>query len=161
MYTVRHHRSGWARIWITDDGCFTCITDYGNYGYWWGAVEGEFRAFLIGCDDCYLGGKLAGGQREFDAEHTRKIVRERILSYRKQGYLGPHVARYEWNRAAQIDDEGGWREWCARTHNPELGNLWRDAWELASYSYPSRVRGFLKNIWPVFVEQLKQELLAE
>lgn len=91
FYQIKPGQSGWARIWITDDACFTCISDWGNYGHWWGGPGKEFRLFLAGCDDSYLTGCFIAGDRK----NTPKV------------------------------------------------------------------RAFLKNVWPLFMQQLREELQAE
>lgn len=91
LYQIKPDESGWARIWITDDGAFTCLSDWGNYGYWWGNPGQEFRRFLATCDDSYLTGCFINGDRE----NTGKV------------------------------------------------------------------RAFLKNVWPLLVEQLKAEFATE
>jgi hypothetical protein len=61
FYQVKPGQEGWARIWITNDGSFACISDWGNWGHWWGAPGCEFRRFLIGRDDSYLAGCFMHG----------------------------------------------------------------------------------------------------
>jgi hypothetical protein len=64
FYQIKPGESGWARIWITDDATFTCVSDWGNYSYWWGGPGCEFRLFLARCDDSYLTGCFLGGDRK-------------------------------------------------------------------------------------------------
>lgn len=89
FYQIKPGESGWARIWTTDDGCLSCLSDWGIHGYWWGNPGQEFRAFLVGRDADYITGCLS---RNAD---------------------------------------------------------------------PPKVRAFVKNVWPLFVEQLKVELQDE
>lgn len=88
----------WARIWITDDGCFTTISDYGNWGYWWSCPGCEFRKFLCRCDEGYLSSKLSQGEHEFDGEATVEAIRRRIVELRRERQLTREQAHEEWER---------------------------------------------------------------
>jgi len=166
LYQLLPGKSGWARIWITDDGCFTCISDYGNYGYWWGDPGCEFRKFLTGCDDDYLSGKFSGGAREYDGDRTLKIIREKIIYERRHGErrFDRFAARAEWDRARDVlDDERGFERWIGNCEPEDSVRyaVFYEAWDFASYGAPSRVRHFLKNVWPEFVKALRVELEQE
>lgn len=161
---------GWARIWLTSDGCFTCMSDWGNYAYWWGGVEGEFRRFLMGCDTHYLGGKLGGGKTEFKVERTVKLIRERICYERRHRALSAHVARVEWRRAGYIHDQRDFERWqeehfadpgTSDQEKRSLEYLYADAWEWGCYGVPTRLEIFFEKAWPSFVEALRAELAAE
>jgi hypothetical protein len=148
-------KSGWARIWITDDGCISIMSDWGNYGYWFGAPGCEFRVFLVGRDDDYLGNKFAGGKTEFDGEETVEAIRERILYLRREGRLSRDVARKEWTSLPTcFDTPDDFSCWVNET-------TMNDMYEYARYVRPHAVRHFLKHVWPLFVGQLKAELASE
>jgi len=157
FYEVKPGKSGWARIWLTDDGCISIMSDYGNYGYWFGAPGSEFRKFLTGCDDSYLGNKFAGGKKDFDGEDTADAARELILRLRRDKRLSAEDARLEWhNVPTAFDNEIDWVRWvdetelgCDHTHN------------LGRYVRPHAVTQLLKHVWPLFIEQLKAQLAAE
>jgi len=156
FYTVRGKYGLWARIWITDDGCFTCLSDHGNYGYWWSHPGCEFREFLCGVDDGYLTTKLSAGEKELDAESTTRRVRDTILRQRREGALDRDEAQNEWDlwRETAFEDEFSRNEWYSHTR---LG----DAYEYMVYRPPIQVQMFVKHLWPLFVEQLRAELAAE
>lgn len=166
LYQIKPGKSGWARIWLTDDGCFTCMSDWGNYAYWWGDPGCEFREFLTHCDSHYLSGKFSGGVSEYNGDRTLKIIREKILYERRHGVqrFDRYAARAEWDRARDVlDDERGFERClngCER-EDSERHAVFYEAWDFASYGPPYRVRHFLKNAWPAFVEMLKAELLVE
>lgn len=161
FYQVRRSTE-WARFWITDDGCITILSDYGNYGYWFGAPAQEFRRFLVDCEPgYYITTKLAGGQREFDGPRTVKIIREHILEYRRRGDIGADEARTQWQHledCKRMDTPEEFRDWLESSMFYEFD--W-EAWEWASYGPPMQVRMFIKKIWPLFIEQLKAELATE
>lgn len=147
----------WGRFWLTDDGCLTILSDYGNYGYWWSNTGGEIREFLIGCDDGYLMRKLAAGEREFNGRSTVRAIRELIISWRRDGSLSKERAREEWSlldRYSDMNHPDEFREWAGRT---EFG----DAWEFAAYEIPCQLQQFMERLWPGFIQQMSAELEAE
>lgn len=155
FYEVKPGKSGWARIWITDDGCISIMSDWGNYGYWFGSPGCEFRLFLTGCDDDYLGNKFAAGKTEFDGEETVEAIRERILYLRRERRISFLAARQEWSSLPTCFD------------TPEDFRCWgdessmEDLYEYSRYVRPHAVRQLMKNVWPLFAAQLKAELAAE
>lgn len=156
LYQIKPGKSGWARIWITDDGCITILSDWGNYGYWFGAPDMEFRAFLLQCDTDYLGNKFSGGRTEFDGEQTVENVKDHILRLRRDQRLSAREARDEWQDlpGTAFDSSDDFTHWLHKTKLPE-------AWEFSSYCVPMRVQGFLKKVWPLFVEMMRHELASE
>jgi hypothetical protein len=158
FYEVKPGKSGWARIWITDDGCISVMSDWGNYGYWFGSPECEFRLFLTGCDTDYIGGKFAGGKTEFDGEETADAARELVLRHRRSGKLNAADARREWDAIpTAFDHEIDYAEWV--NHETTLGFDYTH--DLGCYMRPYAVQQFVKHVWPLFVEQLKAELANE
>ena len=155
FYEIRP-KSGWARIWLTDDGCISIISDHGTFGYWFGSPGCEFREFLLDCGDDYLGGKFSRGKTEFDGEATVDLIRERILHLRRHTNISRGDARREWEKLPTVfDSPEDFSSWvCESTHI-------RDAYELSCYVTPWNVQHFLKHQWPLFVAQLKAELDAE
>lgn len=157
FYQVRvPKRSAWARIWITEDGCITTISDHGNYGYWFGAPGCEFRRFLIGCNDDYLSNKFSAGRREVDARATVRRVKEKICRLRLQDRLSREEAAAEWElqRATSWQDAHDQVHWYSNTKLD-------DAAGVLVHRYPIQVTMFFKVLWPLFIEQLKAELAAE
>jgi len=158
FYQIKPAKAGWARIWITDDGSISILSDWGNFGYWFGAPGCEFRKFLTRCDDDYLGNKFGGGRDEYDGEATRKAIQRVILSKRREQRLDHFAAREEWgllkgDAVESLFELGAWQVRTALSPD--------DYFETPVYVVPNRVRQFLKHVWPLFVEQLKAELAAE
>lgn len=171
FYQINPGKSHWARIWLTDDGCLSIMSDFGCFSYWWGDPGCEFREFLTKCDNEYLSGKLGGGEKAFDGERTIQVIREKILYYRRHGSISKEAARIEWNRARKADDERGFEAWRDEVERElqylrgrELDaqrDLFQDSWDFASYGPPWRLRGFMKYVWPLFMQQVKDELREE
>lgn len=158
FYQVKPGKSGWARIWITDDGCISIMSDYGNYGCWFGAPGCEFRLFLTHCDDDYLGNKFAGGKKEFDGEETADAARELILRQRREKRISADDARHEWNELPTVfDHEIDYAEWV--NHRTSISH--DHTYDMARYVRPYAVRDLMRHVWPLFKAQLQEELTAE
>jgi hypothetical protein len=165
LYIVQREHSCdvWARIWITDDGCFTTISDHGNYGYWWGSPGCEFRQFLCNCDDHYLTSKLAAGRREWDEDATRDAIRKGIQHLHAEG----EDTREESDLLdeADLESEAGFVRWldAPGESGERLSRLIDMAYGagLACFQPPVQLQMFIKHIWPRFVAILKAELEAE
>ncbi len=160
FYQVRVAKgTEWARIWITDDGCISIVSDYGNFGYWFGSPGCEFRKFLTGCDDYYLSNKFRDGETEFDEQATRRAARDLVLRNRRDGSLTKEQAHDEWERVCAVDwgDEYQRSRWYfEETKLADYG-----ACEILKYRTPMQVQMFVKHLWPLFIAELKAELREE
>jgi len=147
----------WARIWITSDGCISIVSDYGNFGYWFGSPACEFREFLVRCGDDYLQKKLSDGRKEIDAQATEKCAKRLVLEARRARSLDRQPSRDEWEALAQV-------EWCSEYSRCKWyfeETQLSGATEVLQYRTPMNVQMFLKVLWPLFVEKLEAELAAE
>jgi len=156
MYNVREKRCGWARFFLTSDGCLAIVSDYGNYAHWWGSPGCEIREFLTHCDIYYVSGKFSS-RDEYDDEATAKGIREYICRSRRDGGMDRERAREEWRlleRYSRLESEEDIRVWAEKT-------TIRDYWEYLVYRTPMRLQMFMQKIWPQFIEQLKLELAEE
>lgn len=156
FYQVRGNGSEWMRAWLTSDGCISIVSDYGNYGYWFGAPGGEFRRFLLGADTDYLGNKLADGQRDYKGEESLRSVKHHILKQRRSLEWSRDQARREWDLLADfdgLDHEFDFLRWSNETEieYAEIEYLYCEG-------IPSQLQWFLKNLWPFFVEKLQAEI---
>ena len=164
-YALRSDRLWWARIWVTSDGLITIASDYGHFGYWFGMPGCEFRKFLTQCDPGprgYMAIKLSDGRRVYDADTTVRRIREEVVRLRRQKEFDREVARELWNSVTEhnLDEhDHDVRAWL----DEELvqDHLGYEAWEYFSRMIPSEVQDFMIAVWPVFVEKLKADLLAE
>lgn len=159
FYQVRvPGRSEWARIWITDDGCITTISDHGNYGYWFGAPGCEFRKFLTGCGDDYILNKLSEGKREVNHDLTVAALRKKFWALMGDGDIDKSQADQEEEHLEGVDFSNGEARgiWFSNTGLDAM-----TASECMVREYPMQLRMFVKVLWPLFIEQLKAELAAE
>lgn len=151
--------SEWARIWITDDGCISIVSDYGNFGYWFGAPGGEFRRFLTGCGDDYLMNKFAEGEKELDQSATERAAKDLVLGNRRDRTLTTEQAQDEWDAVCAVD----WQDEYVRSrwYFEETKLVDCGACDVLQYRTPMRVQMFVKVLWPLFVECLEAELAIE
>lgn len=159
FYQVRPPgRFEWARIWLTDDGCFSTVSDYGNYGYWWGSPGGEFRRFLTGCGPDYVLTKLTSGrQQKINGQKSVERIKEYILSHRRDGDWDKERARDEWRLIcgnSDLDDIFNQVHWYEQTTID-------CPYEYFVYEGSQQAAAFVQELWPLFVEELRKELEAE
>lgn len=160
FYDLRFNNCEWARIWITSDGMISICSDYGNYGYWFGAPGCEIRRFLARVDpgpDGYMAIKLAEGEREYDGDTVLTEVKKYILDHRRHGDMTREDAREEWD----LLSEHGKLE-----HREEFHDWYKEtkidcAYEFYADKIPGQVQGFMEHCWPRLVEAMQKELDAE
>lgn len=161
FYQMRAHDNfGWARIWVTDDGWISIMSDYGNYGHIFDAPGCEFRRFLSNAYEGYITDKLAYGSREvIRAEESVARVRKRICEWRRENILTRERAREEWeliDRYQDLEDPCNQVHWYEETTFNEPYDLF--VYERAALP---RIREFMKQCWPIFVAQLNAERAKE
>ncbi len=156
---VQGRGSEWARIWITDDGCISIVSDYGNFGYWFGAPACEFRMFLMGCGDDYLARKFAAGEEELDSHATEKAAKRLVLDERRAQRITREQARDEWDMVVAVDWSSEYDRCKWYFEETQLVDCATS--DVLHFRLPIRVTEFLRVLWPLFVEQLKAELARE
>lgn len=155
-YDLRSERGGWlATVFLGAEGILSTVSDYGNYGYWWGSVQDDFRAFLCRIDDGYLLGKVSPGE-EVDEKASEAGVKACILRLRREKRIDADTARDEWDLLSYVrdGDEGGW--WAQTT----LGEH-ADPMELWSWRSNQQAVAFCERVMPRLREMLRAELAAE
>lgn len=156
-YVVSGERGQWlATVFLGADGVFSTVSDYGNYGYWWGGIggDGDVRRFLCGCNAHYLTGKLSPG-REYDGDATERGIRKHILEQRREKAYTKEFARVEWDiLGSWASPSEDFRSWYEQT---EIGD--------ASEFYCDRPRqqavAFVEKVMPRLCEMLRAEMAAE
>ena len=173
---------GWAIVVLGADGYFSAVSDYGNYAFMWTSTGyADFRDFVVRlADDAdYVCGKIS--RREFSPAGSKKLIREYIVSGRRDGSFDHRCfrdpiadpvarrrfaeddiaspkawARYEWELAEQIDGQDSFRDWGERTI------FFRDDWyEYAAEEFPWDARNFCSKIMPQLAVALKAEIATE
>lgn len=148
-------RWGWGgRFWLTDDGCLSIFSDWGNYGYWWTHPGCEIREFLCGIDECYLLGKLCSGQRDvIDDVGCERDIKTHILEYRRNGTYDRDFARREWDLVCESSFTNE-----VEAHCWYLETKICDAAELLRYEKSPQAQAFVKRCWPAFVMALRADI---
>jgi len=146
---------GWAVVFLDARGIITTVSDYGDYGYWFGSIggDGDLRGFLCRCDDGYLMRKLAP-KEVYDGAATEAGIRKHILEYRREGNYEKDFARREWDLIAETDIEHDFRVWYEET---EIG----DAAEFCREKPDPRAVAFCEYVMPRLREMLRAEMAAE
>ena len=158
-YTLRSNKPHWwADITISKDGFLNIQSDYGNFAYAWGSFGDDFKKFLMGCDNSYLGGKIGRDHPdEFNAADTLKAIKKDILEKRRLNDIKKEDARDVWDelRILGIDS----RESLYRDL-PMVSQFYDHDYSaipcIMDRNYS--ITAFLEKCWPAFIEALKGEL---
>ena len=156
-YDVRTEGGAWlAVVFLGADGFFSTVSDYGNYGHWWGSTgRDDFRDFLCGTSADYLVGKFSP-EWEMDPDASEIEVKKCIIRLRREGTLTADEARAEWELLSYVrdGDDGGW--WA----NTDLG---KHAWpaDLWLQRRSPQAVAFVEKVMPRLVLMLRAEMAAE
>lgn len=151
---------GWGRFILTSDGFFSCVTDYGNYSYWWSSVgEQDFRAFVAGLarDAYYVCSKLCQHPYPYNGEATCAAIKHHIIEARKHGHMTAEDAREEFDLLRDnedVSDVACLTRWYDKTRI-------EDASELVVHDPPAQTVAFVHKMLPRLAEVLRVEMAAE
>lgn len=148
---------GWAIIFMDSIGCFSALSDWGNVSYRWpqqGWGPGDFRKFILGCDNYYLTEKFGQGRREYDPEGTKKSVLQHIEQMMNDGVWS--IAEVEDEHAllrehSDLDSPEDFSKWLQETEIPE-------PYFLSCQRYVRDVTGFVEKVMPRLRKKLEEEL---
>ena len=156
---------GWAIIFLDSTGCFSALSDYGNYAYRWpdhGWGDFDFRKFFIERGDDYLLGKIAPND-VYDEDETLRAIKKTILSERRHAIALADAAwtreraRQEWDlldRYGWLDSEEAFQEWTRETSLD-------DPWMYQERKTHPRSVAFTKKVMPRLRAIIRDELLRE
>lgn len=158
-YDIKPKQEGYARVFVTSDGSFACISDWGSYTSWWSAFGSDIRAFLLRCNDDYLIGRLGNGEQAFDREATVAGIKQEILTHRRHRDAGwdSYAARSEWRDASRIESECDFNRWFETRESTH----WDEPWRYAKSAPPRRLQMFMKRVWPLLRAAMQQDLERE
>jgi hypothetical protein len=155
---------GWAIVVIdTSSGFFATVSDWGSYAYLWSDPGCEFRKFLVDLNADYLHGKLMMGRPDRRVYNGKETLAE-ITKYLKEAIedettTHPRKKRLQ-RELSDLHDfdldysDEEFRRWCEKTSIEE-------PWTWVCYSPNPECWGFCTNVWPRFVEMLRNELTLE
>lgn len=162
-YKIRHE-SGmyWADITVdvTGDrsGRISISSDYGNYGNYWGACSGGFKQFLIDLNIEYAADKF-NADRWFDLDRTLKSYKQKLLKNRRNENYTTEYAREIWNEIEYLEDCSSISEFEAiMWQQTKLMRMYDHTPDI-TYGITPQFKKFWQTIWPIFINQLKQEII--
>jgi hypothetical protein len=149
---------GWAIVFLDSIGCFSALSDYGDYGYRWpiaGWGPGDFRTFLLQCDDDYVLHKIAP-RHQYDPDGTLKNVKRRILEVRRtrSRFWTKDRARQEWRLLYDFDNLGTEAEFARWLDNTDM----EAAYECHAVRVSPRAVAFVQRVLPRLRTKLREEL---
>lgn len=155
----RDERGSWAIVVLGSDGFFSAVSDYGNYAYLWSNIgTKDAREFFIDAHErwTYFANKLSP-RTEYDADATLKLVKEYILSDRRNGGLSKEEARVEWDLLFDcyyLENEYFFNRWIE-------GTRYVDAWDFRVDRYPCDVESFCTITLKRLSDAIKKEIGKE
>lgn len=166
-YTLKFN-DGWdyAIFTIDDTGMFNCQSTFGNYGYYWSSFGKNFKEFLCKLRADYLLTKLC--QRTyFNTQDYIEKCSDIILKMRRDKELNKEQAREAWNFFNQeLDSCGDSIDLvCDKISESKLldditgSDVWYSDFS-PELDYSHSDKEFVKNIYPMFINILKEELAS-
>lgn len=141
---------------------------FGQWAYSWGHMGVPFKQFLLKVERGYIAGKFMGSKAyKFDGELTVRELRQRLLAWRQCGDLDKEEARQLWDyiEERQVELESSTHDFVGAMQQAEtelvpsraLLRFLQEPWEHLAESLDIQFVGFWREIWPVFLEQLRLE----
>jgi hypothetical protein len=151
-YVYSNGYGNWAILFLDENGGFSVLSDYGNYGYRWtsAGLDGRsMRSFIVDCDDDYIVGKITQGHpREYDGKKTCQALKEYIISERRGSRAADRRmqrwARTHWDWLVACDGvetEADFSQWVGDTDLEDAGEF-----EVRNVS--SDALAFMEHCWP-------------
>lgn len=171
-------RSGgeWARICIDSytaygderkrhGGEILVYSSFGSYNNHWTHCGVPFPQFLTGLEFDYFMGKTRGSaSEEFDPDGSAKCVKERLIELRRRGDLDKEGARTLWSGVEHLDVASNAHEFMDIMNglDSDVKNsryyLIDDAYEYITTRPVPETVSFWREIWPLFIAELKREV---
>lgn len=151
-----------------ENGCFANITldylgsqgrisiacDFGTWSNYWGACGIDFKKFLIGLDMYYFAGKV-NESSYFDHKNTIKYLKQSI----KEHANNKHHKKEMLDQLAELKECEDEHSFIHKMYECEdIMNLECGCPDMIRTISPN-FKNFWERIWPVFISELKNELL--
>lgn len=182
VYRIRTARHEWATIVLfgwqqpgNDGTPRECgeILIHSGFGSWansWGHLGMPFKAFLLKAERDYIATKFMGADAyKFDGELTVRELRKRLLRWRLEGRLNKDEALQLWDyiEERQVELESSTHDFVGAMQQAEteltptrqLLRFVQEPWEHMATSLDHQFAGFWREIWPVFLHQVKTECM--
>lgn len=158
-YKINSPRSGWADIVVDDNGKAGRIqidSDYGSWQRYWGACGCPFKEFLIDLNLDYVAGKF-GAAKWFDHEATMKLLKKDLAELLDSTTL----AYDEFDLDLELEELEGCDDPSIFIHllwNSEILSKVMESGFSLQYDIEPGFKQFWTKLWPVFIDELKNEL---
>lgn len=164
-YSLRFNNGwDWANFMIDESGLMQCNSSFGNYSYQWGAFGESFKKFLCGIDSSYLLNKVSDNNY-FDVNKYQKQAKKALIALRKENEITSEQARelYEFIENGLDDCGSSYDLVCGEIYdNALLSKVCNGDVMYSDFSpeqdYPPNAVAFANEIFPMFVNILKEEL---
>lgn len=162
QYEIRNHPSPgeWATIFIREDGIFTAVSSYGNYGYFWSSTgHGDVRRFLLRCrkDTDYFLKKLSP-RTSVDSDKSIDALKKEICRARREREINRATARDCW---INIDSYGDDWEGIIRDGTCYSFTDTYEVCQLSAVEHDPNAVAFCELILPKLSEMIEKELDME
>lgn len=158
-----------ATIFLDNDsGQISVMSSWNhNYSHCWstpGRGKESLKEFLITAGPDYIMNKFSyGSERWFDHKQSLQQLKREVLAWRRNKTLDKNTARRIWDEIKDILEEDGMNStaWYYQVNKcDELMNGYSGDFSSIPCitDYHPHLRAFMQEVWPVFIEQLKQEL---
>lgn len=180
-----HNSMEWAILTLTEDGMFACVSDYGDFVYYWGShcrVPGQdFRVFVSQIEASYLLGKTRK-REHINQEWSAEPLRLRVKALRECHNRWLKKKGDSWTYSSEWCDHGDFQHLDHEQHTAEWAkecldlidhltpanlnelyyrlNLHFDGDDI-SYTYSPQAKTFGKYVLPQLQRLIKDELAAE
>lgn len=162
-YKIRHIKNFyWADITVDaskGNGRIQIASDFGDYQHYWGACGDSFKEFLckIGID--YAAAKF-GADRWFDSDLTIKHYKQQVIELRRFDNFDADKAREVFNEIKRLEDSSSESEFCMILQDQENLMRFHDHCPDLVRTISPQFKNFWKEIWPVFLQELKKEMVV-
>lgn len=137
----------------------TCNTSFGTVGYYWSSMGSPAKDFFKRTDYHYIIGKLwMNNSTVFDGAATEKAIRKEIIRLRREGEIEHEDAAHMWSDTHLIDfTSNSLFERSVTQHCDWLVSWLCEGIDLIQKETNPQAAGFMKHLWPLFVEELNKE----
>lgn len=143
---------------------------FGQWAYSWGHLGVPFKRFLLKAERGYIATKFMGADAyKFDGRLTVLELRKRLLRWRREGQLNTEEARQLWDyiEEREVELESSTHDFVGVMQQAETElvatkavlRFAQEPWEHLATSLDIQFAGFWREVWPVFLEQLRAERL--
>jgi len=152
-----------ARMLKPHDWRYSCEltvqSSFGTVGHYWSHMGSPAHRFFDLDQKSYFLGKLFGDKTyEFDAKNTVRQLKKMLINDRREREVDSDLAREIWEALGDLDEFDNLEVFYDRyTEYPELMD-WTTPGDIPScQQITSQAEGFWKQLWPEFVQAMKDE----